>query len=119
VKILLKEGVNIKTKALDGSNVLTALTSNFSHRRHVDFFPVLRLLIEFGADPDAQDANGRNCLLILCAEYTGNDLIDIVRFLVEKGKINTSSKNKNGRKAIDFLLNRGFSQKSEVVQLLL
>ena len=68
---------------------------------------------------DAKDANGRNCLLILCAEYTGNDLIDVIRLLVEQGRIDVNACNKNGRKAVDFLLNRGFTQKSEIVQLLL
>ena len=119
VTLLLDEGIDLNAKAPDGSNCLNALCTNFSHRRHKDFFQVLKLLIERGAEVDAKDANGRNCLLILCAEYTGNDLIDVIRLLVEQGRIDVNACNKNGRKAVDFLLNRGFTQKSEIVQLLL
>ena len=117
-KTLLSSGIEINMKAKDGSNALIALCSDYSHRSNSDFVAVLRLLIEKNIDLNATDASFRSVLHILCAEYTGSNLLEIVRLLVQSG-IKLYLKDDDNKTAYDIMIElASFPIDSEIVQLL-
>ena len=79
---LLDAGADVRVKATDGSNALVALCSDYSHSLNSDFLAVLRLFIERKMDLNATDVCGRIGLRIICSEYKGVHLMEIVRLLV-------------------------------------
>ena len=108
-------GCEVDAKASDGSTALLALCAH--QHDHPDFMTVLRLLVDCGANVDSRDGQGRNTLLIICAEHLSDDLVDKIKFLIEN-QVDVNARDVNGTKAVNLLNRRGFSKSSEVVLLL-
>ena len=113
---LINAGADLKFACKDGSNVLTALGTNYN--THPDFFAVLRLLIQHGANVNAVGFKKQNILSIICFKYKEEDFVDIVRFLL-KCDVETNKRDGLDLKPVDILLGkRGFSKDSEVVRII-
>lgn len=115
-KTLISSGVEVNIKAKDGSNALIALCSDYSHRSNSDFVAVLNLLILNKIQLNVTDASFRSVLHILCAEYTGSNLVEIVRMLVRAG-IKLDLKDDDGKTAYEIMVELG-NPNLEILQLL-
>ena len=115
VRALINAGADLKVQCKDGSNVLTALATNYFD--HPDFYTVLRLLIQNGANVNSVNLNKQNVLSIICDKYKGDEFVDIVQFLLKCG-IQTTN-NRSGYDLVDLLIRkRGFSKDSEIVRMI-
>lgn len=71
---------------------------------------VLRLLVEHGANPNAEESDG-NTVLMCAAKYRDADAVE---YLLSKG-VHPQEKNKDGLTALDFVRKAG---KKENIQIL-
>ena len=116
VQVLLEAGSDVHVRAKDGSNCLIALATN--HYQRPDFFPILRLLIQNGADVNAVSFKKQNVLSILCYKYEGEDFVAIVKLLLDY-HVNTNCRDKYHNRPLDILIkSRGFQRDSEIVRLI-
>jgi ankyrin repeat protein len=112
------EGQNVNTRVIY-SSALIALSYNYL--KHPDFDDAVRLLVERGANINALDIKRQTVLIIVCTQHLGDNMksfTEIVRLLVKCGA-DINAVHSEGRKAVEILVRRGFSIKSEIDQMLL
>ena len=126
VKMLLDKGIDAKSTNSKGQNSLFLLLRNF--KQNANFIPVAMLLLKSGVSIHWRDENGCNLLHFLC--YTMRfvivfpvDFMKILRFLVEKTRIDLQSPDASGNKATHLLKKLTASQQKkrnvpEMIQIL-
>ena len=107
--LLTRRTLDINWKDKDDCNALFNLCL---HRRDNPLLELFRLLIGHEINVNSCNHKKWNVLRILCVTYMGNDLIEIIRLLIEH-----NAKDDKGW-AAHFLLMRGFTKDSEVIQIL-
>ena len=108
IKALLDNHANVNCLMPDNiTPFMFACVGNFSP-------DIIQLLIEYGADINAQDITGNTALISVCD--TGN--IEIIKTLVKNGA-NKTLKNSKGKTAYDVALHNGLFDKDKTLELLL
>jgi len=98
IEFLIERGVDLTAKKKNGWNALHLLC-RYNCVNRPNFFEIMKLLIDCGIDP-REEAAGWNVLHIVCQNYHGDDLEDVVDFLIEKG---VSGMTKDGMGALSIV----------------
>jgi len=115
VTTLIDAHMDVKVENKNG-NVLVPLVLN--HHRNPELTQVIRLLINRGGlNVQGRYRESKNALLHLATHYKDEDLISIVRVLVECG-IDTNARDKHGKNAAYILRKRKQLQLAEVIRYL-
>lgn len=83
IRMLIAKGIDVNCRNFENMNALLVLSDHNSH--HPRFFDIVRLLLESGIDVNCVNHNGVNVLFYLCIAYQRDDLIDLIRLLIEHG----------------------------------
>lgn len=97
---LIKLGGNVNQPIKDGRTplMLSCITRNYPN--------VLKLLINYGADVNAQDENGYTALMQILTLNKASEKREFIKTLIEGGADLTTIKNIYGETALDIILNR-------------
>ena len=116
LKGLIDAGADVRLKDAQDANALVQLTN--SRFAHPDYYAMARFLIDHGADVNGKSVDGCTPLLYISVFYSGPDLINIVRMLVQAGTDVGIKENKMGRDAAYFLNWRKILPHQEIDTLL-
>lgn len=77
------------------------------------------MVVEYCADPCCTSKDGWNATLLLCQHYSGRDLIDLIRLLIERG-VDVNYRDDNGWNALLFLCQSWYADESliDLIRLL-
>jgi ankyrin repeat protein len=81
---LIKLGANVNSLDSNGKNALLLWCKNHKQHQIKSFLPILNLFVKNGIDVNCKDKDGYNALTALCENYQKENLIDIIRLLIEK-----------------------------------
>lgn len=114
VQELVNGGANCDWKDFEGANALVPLVRN--HYKHPDFPAIAHLLISRGISVNTKDQLGDTALILICLNYSGSYMADIIRLLIECGA-DLSIRDRSGRTAADLLKRRQHSLYHEIASL--
>lgn len=115
IGLLLKSGANVDTKDKSGETALFVAIRNHSPLERV------KLLLEYGADPNLQVFNGQSALMMAALNYYNDPSLKCVKLLLKSGA-NVNLQNDDGDTAlmiISFNHGENLSPRSKCVNLLL
>ena len=97
---LIKLGGNVNQPIKDGRTplILSCLSRKYPN--------VLKLLIQYGADINAQDENGYTALMYILTLNKASEKREFIKTLIEGGADLTTIKNIYGETALDIILDR-------------
>ena len=68
-----------------------------------DFCNVIRFLVECGLNVQAKTKKGDSALTLLCQHYSGDQLLEATRFLIDHSSGDGNHKNDEGKNALHYL----------------
>ena len=121
VQALVNNGIEINLRMTRGMSAFLRLVSpgksNANHYRRTDFCQVVEYLITKGVDLAVKDRFDMTPLHNICKHYEGPFMFKIVQLFVA-AQVNINCCDRSGRKAVDYLIERGVSNYSESIGLL-
>ena len=99
----------------DHWNALLFLCRNYVHENILE---IAQLMIKRGVDCRLTDRDGWNVLLYLCRYYpNNNNLIDLIRLLLIKGKVDVNAATVNGTNALHLLCIRHYTDSGQLLPI--
>ena len=95
VRLLIDNRIEVNAKTKYGSNPFLLLFQNVD-LGYMCVLNVARLLIEKKIDTTVVNSNGDNALTLACQYHKGEELGEIIRFILNNSSIDINAKNKQG-----------------------